>query len=180
MKDKIDFNGYFYNPNIHPSWEYRRRKQTLQQLAEQFSIPIHYSDPVEDLGQLNALSFENKWNSFRPDERCRNCYRIRLEQTARFAVDHKFDAFSTTLMGSIYQNHALLCEIGSEVSVRFNIEFYNRDFREGFRIGQNLAREQGLYRQKFCGCICSLNQSALKSKIYASTPTDSEFSPKGI
>ena len=178
MKDKIDFHGYFYNPNIHPGWEYRRRKQTLQQLAERQSIKIHYSDPEEDLIQLNTLSFENKWKSFNPDDRCRNCYRIRMEQTARFALENGFDAFSSTLLGSVYQNHALLCEIGSEVSVKQNIDFYNRDFRSGFRIGQNLAREQGLYRQKFCGCICSLNQSALKNKIYASMTEENDISPR--
>ncbi len=176
-KDKIDFNGYFYNPNIQPEWEYRRRKHTLQEFIELKKIPIHYSVPSEDLTQLDTSSFEKKWTSFHPDERCRKCYRIRLEQTARFAKANGFDAFSSTLLGSIYQNHTLLCEIGSEVSVRFNIDFYKRDFREGFRIGQNLAREQGLYRQKFCGCIISLNQSSLKRKIYASMPIEDFIDP---
>jgi len=174
LKDKIDFTGYFYNPNIQPVWEYKRRKQTLQEFAKSQSIPIQYSDPSEDLIQLNTLSFENKWNAFSPEERCRNCYRIRLDRTARFAAENGFEAFSSTLLGSIYQNHELLCETAKEVAKKHEIDFYNRDFREGFRIGQNLAKEQGLYRQKFCGCICSLNQSALKSKIMASMPRDED------
>lgn len=173
-KDHIAFTGYFYNPNIHPVWEYKRRKRTVQEFAEANSITVHFSDPSEDLIQLNTLSFENKWKTFLPDERCMNCYRIRLDQTARFAAQNGYDGFSTTLLGSIYQNHALLIEIGENVAQKYNINFYNRDFREGFRIGQNLAKEQGLYRQKFCGCICSLEQSALKSKIIASIPREEE------
>ena len=109
FKEKIDFTGYFYNPNIQPSLEYKRRKKTLQQFAEQQSIPIQYSNPSEDLRQLDILSFEDKWNSFHPEDRCRNCYRIRFDRTARFAVENGFDTFSSTLLWSIYQNHALLC-----------------------------------------------------------------------
>lgn len=166
-KDKIDFTGYFYNPNIQPNWEYNRRKQTLQKFAEQQALQIYYSVPEDDLIQLNTLSFEGKWSAYKTEDRCRHCYRIRLERTARFAVKNGFDSFSTTLLGSVYQNHDLICEIGNKLATKYKIDFYSRDFRDGFRIGQNLAKEQGLYRQKFCGCICSLNQSAFKSKIIA-------------
>ncbi len=177
-KDKIDFEAYFYNPNIQPSWEYARRKRTLQQFAEILPIKIHFSDPSDDMIRLNTLSFETKWSSFPQEERCKTCYKIRLERTAQYAKENGFEAFTSTLLGSIYQNHELLCEIGSEAAKKNKIAFYARDFREGFRIGQNLARQQGLYRQKFCGCICSLNQSALKAKIIASIPRDEEDHPQ--
>jgi predicted adenine nucleotide alpha hydrolase (AANH) superfamily ATPase len=175
IKDNIDFEGYFFNPNIQPAWEYKRRKQTLQQFTENHPLQIHYSNPSDDMILLNTLSFENKWNSFPLEERCKNCYRIRLHQTALFAKENGFDAFTSTLLGSIYQNHELICEMAEEAAQKTGIEFYKRDFRDGFRIGQNLAKEQGLYRQKFCGCICSLNQSVLKSKIIASIPHEDEL-----
>ena len=38
---------------------------------------------------------------------------------------------------------------------KYGIEFLYRDFRVGFREGQNKARELGLYMQKYCGCIFS-------------------------
>ena len=38
---------------------------------------------------------------------------------------------------------------------KYAIDFYYRDFREGFREGQAMARELGLYMQKYCGCIYS-------------------------
>lgn len=166
--ENIDFEGYFYNPNIHPDWEYKRRKDTLEGFAEKNSFLVHYSIPSEDILFFNQLSFENMWKEFQSDQRCMNCYQIRLERTAKFAVENGYDAFTSTLLGSIYQNFDLLCKIGNEISEKYNIKFYARDFRDGFRIGQSMAKEQGLYRQKYCGCICSLDQSALKAKILAS------------
>ncbi len=38
---------------------------------------------------------------------------------------------------------------------KYNLTFLYRDFRPGFREGQNEARELGLYMQKYCGCVFS-------------------------
>ena len=43
----------------------------------------------------------------------------------------------------------------TKMAKKYNIEFLYRDFRPGFREGQNKARELGLYMQKYCGCIFS-------------------------
>ena len=48
-----------------------------------------------------------------------------------------------------------LIQIRSEISELLGIEFLYRDFRVGFREGQEKARELGLYMQKYCGCIFS-------------------------
>lgn len=88
--------------------------------------------------------------------RCTNyCYRVRLEQTAKYAKENGYDAFSTTLLVSIYQNHDEIKKIGEELANIYGIKFLYRDFRVGFRQGQAKARELGLYMQKYCGCIFS-------------------------
>ena len=79
-----------------------------------------------------------------------------------------FDAFTTTLFISPYQNHELICETAIKKAQKYNVEFKYFDFRPGFREGQNMAREIGLYRQKYCGCINSLDESDFKEKIYKS------------
>jgi len=89
------------------------------------------------------------------DVRCRYCYESRMEVVARTAKENGFDAFTTTLLVSPYQNHELLIEVCEEMAKKYNIKFYYRDFREGFREGQAMARELGLYMQKYCGCIYS-------------------------
>lgn len=66
-----------------------------------------------------------------------------------------YDAFSTTLLVSPYQNHDLLIQVAKEMAKKYDIEFLYRDFRPGFREGQNEARQLGLYMQKYCGCVFS-------------------------
>ena len=66
-----------------------------------------------------------------------------------------YDAFTTTLLVSPYQNHEVLKKIGEELAKKYEIEFVYRDFRIGFREGQAKAKELGLYMQKYCGCVFS-------------------------
>lgn len=66
-----------------------------------------------------------------------------------------YDAFTTTLLVSPYQNHEILKELGEKLAKEYGIDFVYRDFRVGFREGQTKAREIGLYMQKYCGCVFS-------------------------
>ena len=89
------------------------------------------------------------------DHRCAHCYTIRLGTAAKYAADHGYDAFTSSLLISPYQNHELLKAVGETMGKKYGVEFYYRDFRPGFREGQAKAREMGLYMQKYCGCIFS-------------------------
>ena len=90
------------------------------------------------------------------ENRCaKYCYKVRLEQTAKFAKENGYDAFTTTLLISPYQKHEVLKQVGQEIAEEYGLTFLYRDFRPGFRAGQNEARELGLYMQKYCGCVFS-------------------------
>ena len=89
----------------------------------------------------------------RPFER-RDGYLLFLDARQR-AADHGYDAFTSSLLISPYQNHELLKAVGETMGKKYGVEFYYRDFRPGFREGQAKAREMGLYMQKYCGCIFS-------------------------
>ena len=89
------------------------------------------------------------------DNRCEYCYKVRLEETAKYAKENGFDAFSTSLLISPYQNHLRIKEIGEELEEKYGIKFLYRDFRERFREGQGKARKKQIYMQKYCGCIFS-------------------------
>jgi hypothetical protein len=39
------------------------------------------------------------------DHRCSYCYEHRIEGTARYAAEHGFTAFTSTLLASLYQDH---------------------------------------------------------------------------
>jgi len=147
-EEDINFEGLYFNPNIHPIEEFNRRKETLEKYASMENIKVHYRD---DFQQKTWEEFEGPG-----EERCAMCYTIRLDKAASFAKEHGFDAFTTTLLISPYQKHDLIKELGEKLADKYKIQFYYRDFRPGFRKGQQQAKELGLYRQKYCGCIISL------------------------
>ena len=145
--ENINFTGFFYNPNIHPIEEHELRMKTLKELAQIKGFDVIYDEGFE----------QNKWEEFlgNKQERCCMCYQNRLLKTAILAKEKGFDAFSTTLLISPYQNQELIKNLGEEIGKKIGVQFYYRDFRPVFRLGQSMAKEMGLYRQKYCGCIIS-------------------------
>jgi predicted adenine nucleotide alpha hydrolase (AANH) superfamily ATPase len=139
------FTGLWFNPTIHPFTEYTARLDSVKAYAGQTRLDVVYLDDYPLEQTLEALRLE----------RCAACYRIRLERTARYAKDHCFAAFSTTLLYSRHQKHDLIRETGRRAADQYNVEFRYRDFRPGWEQGRELARSLGLYRQKYCGCIFS-------------------------
>ena len=90
------------------------------------------------------------------ENRCVNyCYIKRLSESVKYAKEHGFDAFTTTLLVSPYQKHEALKAVCEGLAEAYDIEFVYRDFRVGFREGQDKARAAGLYMQKYCGCVFS-------------------------
>ena len=87
--------------------------------------------------------------------RCRMCYTWRLEETARYAAENGFDAFTSTLFYSIYQQHELMRETAEHFAKVYGVKFYYEDFRPGWQEGIDMSVEMGLYRQPYCGCIFS-------------------------
>jgi len=160
---KIDVTYFFFNPNIHPEKEYIRRRETIKKYCKDNDISLIVKDPAG-----SSEEREKKWLEAKAGSRCTMCYDIRLEETARYASLNGFDYFSTTLLGSIYQDHDKIISLAGKYEKEYGIRFYYLDFREGFRIGQQMAREADIYRQKYCGCICSLNSSKFREKVLKS------------
>lgn len=148
-EEKIEPVVYWYNPNIHPYMEYKQRRDTLKEYTKKIGVHAIFEEEY-GLREFTKNVIEDLQN------RCSNyCYKVRLEKTASYAKENGYDAFTTTLLVSPYQNHEILKQIGEELAKKYGIEFVYRDFRIGFRQGQQKAREQGLYMQKYCGCIFS-------------------------
>ena len=120
----VDFTLLYYNPNIHPYKEFKHRLAALRELAEKqdYRLIIDKTYPLEECvkGMLEE-----------PVVRCAFCYRMRLRYAAKYAADHGFTAFSTTLLYS-YQ-----------------------DWRPHYQEGVDISLALGLYRQPYCGCVFS-------------------------
>ena len=146
-----DFHGFWFNPNIHPVEEYSLRLDSLMKLKKDWDLNISSIEEYEPDKYFNLFEITNPPYP----ERCKSCYRLRLEKTAGHAQRNGFDAFTTTLLISPYQDFDGIKLIGEELADKYNIAFYLNDFRPYFRDAMALSRELGLYQQKYCGCIFS-------------------------
>jgi epoxyqueuosine reductase len=148
--------GHFFNPNIHPFKEFKQRLSTLQDYANDSKLPLIIDKEYGLTDFLRKVVFHEA-------ERCNICYLIRLEKTASLARQMGFDAFSTTLLYSKYQNHPFLISLCQKLSIQYDIPFYYHDFREGWQHGINASKELEMYRQPYCGCIYSEQERYDKS-----------------
>lgn len=143
-----EITAHFYNPNIHPNREYKKRRDAMEEFARQVSLPVLWQDD-DDLEAFLRLVLEDL------PGRCRRCYRMRLTATARRARDEGFGAFTSTLLVSPYQAHGVLREEAEAAAQAWGVDFVYRDFRPLYREFSQKSRDMGLYRQGYCGCVFS-------------------------
>lgn len=147
---------FWYNPNIHPVTEYRNRRNALIDWAAEENLELIKQD---EYGL--RLFLGGVWPNYR--SRCEYCYTVRLENTARSASERGYTHFSTTLLISPYQKYDLIRSIAQKIGEKYGVEFFYHDFRPYFREGQKIAREKGIYMQKYCGCIFSEEERYIKN-----------------
>lgn len=150
-REGVDLMGLFYNPNIQPFTEHRRRLETLAGWAGAEGLGLIVHDEYDPQAWLRQVVF-------REESRCRVCLHQRLTRAASVARQGRFDAFGTTLLYSLHQPHQLIAQTGQAVAEQQGVEFFYRDYRPRWREGQQRARQLGLYRQAYCGCIYSEHQ----------------------
>ncbi|MDR2142154.1 MAG: epoxyqueuosine reductase QueH [Deltaproteobacteria bacterium] len=143
---------WFYNPNIQPLAEFRRRRDSLAFLVTQLAdslglLTVDFSPPY-DQERFLALAAQNP----QAPGRCQGCYELRLAAAAQAAQAGGWSHFSTTLLFSRQQKHELIAQAG-RAAARPGVNFFYEDFRVGWKEGQALARTMGLYRQNYCGCV---------------------------
>ena len=154
--DGFQVSGFWYNPNIHPFTEYRSRRNTLREYAAAIELPVIEKNDYGLRPFVRAVAEDI-------EKRCVKCYEMRLFETAKQAKALGFDSFTSSLFISPYQNHELMREVAERAALENGVEFLYRDFRPYFKAGQEYARAQGFYMQKYCGCVFSEEERYLKA-----------------
>ena len=154
--DGFQVSGFWYNPNIHPFTEYRSRRNTLREYAAAIELPVIEKNDYGLRPFVRAVAEDI-------EKRCVKCYEMRLFETAKQAKALGFDSFTSSLFISPYQNHELMREVAERAALENGVEFLYRDFRPYFKAGQEYARTQGFYMQKYCGCVFSEEERYLKA-----------------
>lgn len=161
----FDIHIFYYNPNIHPETEYTRRLCELKNFLPAFDKDHKVSlveQPYETQDFFAAVNTENEPElKTEPEkgERCRRCYKFRMEKAYEYAVSNKFDWFTTTLSISPFKDADKINVIGQDLQNQNadGPKFLTSDFKKkgGFKRSLQLSTEYGLYRQDYCGCIFS-------------------------
>lgn len=163
----FDITILYYNPNITEEKEYQKRLDELQKFIEKLKtenikvLPGKYQ-PQIFLQMSKGLEHEKERG-----KRCYQCYRLRLEETAKVAEKLGFDYFTTTLSISPYKNSKWLNEIGEELDKVYHPIYLYADFKKknGYKRSIELSEKYQLYRQNYCGCIFSKNEQNEKRKL---------------
>lgn len=157
----------YYNPNISPEEEFVKRAAEQQRLVSQMSLKNPVSVVVNDYDPTEFYSAVKGFEHI-PEggERCFICYRLRLERAAKYAAEHGFDYFCSTLSISPLKNAAKLNEIGAELSEIYKTPHLPSDFKKrgGYLRSIQLSKEHGLYRQNYCGCVFSKKEAEQRNK----------------
>lgn len=168
----------YYNPNIYPQEEYERRLAELKKLYEVFPpaldtgvkvVECEYQ-PEQFYDAVGVREEPELANEPEKGERCRRCYKFRLERAAAYAAQNHFDYFCTSLSISPFKDAVKINELGVEIERSFLAEpgtgetsaaspkWLFSDFKKkgGFKRSLELSEEYGMYRQDYCGCIYSM------------------------
>ncbi len=144
--------GFFYNPNIYPPEEYEKRLEATYRIAEELKFPLEVASYTPEEWFRETISLEHEPEG---GKRCEVCFRLRLKKTYFYMVDSGGDAFTTTLTVSPHKSAEVINMVGQEIG---GDSFMTRDFkkRDGFSRSIQLAKQWGIYRQNYCGCIYSM------------------------
>ncbi len=154
--ERLVENGYwplifFFNPNIYPFCEYEIRRDELREYCYQIKVDFiegDYQDTgwQEEVGPYALLPEGSR--------RCCQCFGFRLDRTAAMAKELNVTYFTTTLTVSPHKETTAVFRVGGEAANKYGPEFLAMDFKkkDGFKRSVEISRQQGFYRQNYCGC----------------------------
>jgi predicted adenine nucleotide alpha hydrolase (AANH) superfamily ATPase len=166
QENSSSFSTFFFNPNIQPSEEYERRRATFHTVADSLEVvviegsyhPTAWDAALKARGGVVPMipgDVSCQANRARREARCRACYAFRFEQLAACAEKRGFAAIATTLSISPYQFTDIIeAELLAAARHRGLASAFV-DYRQFYPDSVKRAREAGLYRQNYCGCLYS-------------------------
>ena len=153
---------YFYNPNIFPKDEHDLRLDEIIKYSKKESFALVYEPYSPDDFENIARGFENEPEK---GKRCEKCILLRLNKTAQKACELKIKYFTSALTISPHKISKMIFEAGEFAAKSSGIEFLKYDFkkRDGFKIAQQIALQNNMYKQNYCGCKYSIRANEQQS-----------------
>ena len=146
-----DFAVLFYNPNIVPYEEYRKRCDENKRLCHKYNIEFIELEYDNELWHNLTKGLEDL-----PErgKRCSICFAMRLCKAFEYAKEHKFDAVASVLGVSRYKDLNQVNEVAHAEAQRAGLPYLEIEGRKGGlqELRYQLIKELNLYNQEYCGC----------------------------
>ena len=182
VEEGHDITVFYANSNIAPKAEYEKRRVELEKYAESqgFEViegvydPTRWERDVAPIGEAIKdfspaltskhvgeegdlpVSVAELLDDERRRERCRACYRLRLEEAAAKAIEDGYDGLATTLAVSPYQFTDIIREELERACAQTGLVAHFEDYRPYYNEATRISRELEMYRQNYCGCRFSI------------------------
>ncbi len=159
LYSEINFEIFFYNPNIHPIQEYIIRKDENKRFADKHNIPFIDADYNKEDWFERTTGMENE-----PErgKRCTECFDMRFEVTAQHAHQHDFPVFTSSLGISRWKDMNQINGCGLRAAEKYpDLIYWTYNWRKqgGAERMYQIAKEEQFYQQEYCGCVYSLRDT---------------------
>ena len=166
LVDCFEITIYFYNPNMDSLEEFNKRaNEQIRYIKEGYGDKIKVV--VADYNKTEYLSAVVGYEEcLEGGARCEKCFSLRFSKTLEYAEKNGFDYITTTLTVSPYKNAKLINTIGEELCKNSKVDWLFSDFKKsnGYLNSIENSKKFGLYRQDYCGCEFSLQESIKRKK----------------
>lgn len=154
----INFTIFFYNPNIHPFEEYKRRKDEVIRYAQKKGLAFVDADYDTSawFARIKGLEYEPERG-----ERCGVCFDLRFERLALYAHEHGFNVLASSLGMSRWKDLDQINRCGEKAASRYeDMTFWGYHWRKKSAVERmhEITRLEKFYIQQYCGCIYSLRE----------------------
>ena len=153
LEEGHDIAIAYMNSNIHPAEEYEHRRAVLLDFAREQGLEV-IEGVYDPQVWSRAVGVFGTDPDQRPD-RCRACYRLRLEEACAYAAANGFEGVATTLTVSPYQYTETIREELERACEPHGLAAVFRDYREQYPEATRRSKAMGMYRQNYCGCVFS-------------------------
>lgn len=145
------FAVVFYNPNIQPKAEYRKRCAENKRVCDLYGVSFIELEYDYDRWCALMRGLEKEPERGR---RCDVCFEMRLRRVMEYALTHGFDAVASVLGVSRWKDLDQVNRAAKRAEEETGGVYELVEGRKGGmqELRAQLIRELGLYNQEYCGC----------------------------
>ena len=130
LQEGYNLTIFYYNPNIYPQKEYKKRLEEQKKYIKLSNKNINVIDGEYVDNNIFEKAFCGFENSPEGGSRCEKCIYLRMKKTAEKAMQLNFDLFATTLSVSPHKNAKMINEIGKSLQEEYGINYLESDFKK--------------------------------------------------